>query len=401
MLRTEQIFSMSDTRKRVLILVAAFFSLTCSGLLFGFASIHDIMFEIGAFRELCPIGWTSTDPCLNQQLSLDLLFTIGTAATNFVALPAGIFLDKFGPRLTGSLAGGCVCIGVFTVGIAGLLSKSILYHVGFCLVSIGGPVVFMSIISFSNLFPKYSGLITGLCVGCFDASSVILPVIGFIYTNFYNNFSSLFLMYSIIPLIATFVPLMMYPTKAFQLEMSRNTTLEEHTPVRRVSIYSLDKFDLKYQLKSPEFWLTVYTVSIYMLRINFFIQTIGEQTLFNKKENVMIFGYMLPAAGICFIPVIGYISDHRGILTAWSTLWIVMFIFGVLDLITENYKNYMIDDIIVYVRYFALVFTRPCLYSFTQRIAQECLVFIRLEQCMDCYSLYVHYYSFFSMCFLM
>jgi len=340
-----------------------FFSLTCSGVLFGFATIHDILLEIGAFRETCGALWDEAKPCKNQYLSLDLLFTIGTTATNFVALPAGVFLDKFGPRTTGSIAAAFVFLGVNTVGLAGIWNVSILYHIGFFLLSIGGPVVFMSIISFSNLFPKNTGLITGIVVGCFDASSIILPIFSYLYHIIQGvNFSTFFIIYSAIPLFAAVVSFTCYPNEPFNLPADAD---DDSQNTKDNKLYTIDYYTLTQQLKSLEFWLTVYTVSIYMLRINFFIQTVGEQTLYNTKYNVIIFGYMLPAAGIVFIPVIGYISDKKGILFAWKILYLSMFLFGILDMLSETYSNSYLNNIIIYSRYLTLVFSRPCLYSFT------------------------------------
>lgn len=46
------------------------------------------------------------------------------------------------------------------------------YVVGFILLALGGPLIFLPSFHLSNAFPAYSGLILSAVIGAFDASSL-------------------------------------------------------------------------------------------------------------------------------------------------------------------------------------------------------------------------------------
>jgi hypothetical protein len=131
----------------------------------------------GVYEDLCP----EHAPCVEQDARLNLLFTLSSTVTNVVALPVGSLLDAIGPRKTAMM--GAV---VFILGnvVFGLGNDSFQAHqIGYGLLAIGGPMIFLPCFQLSNTFPEYSGLILSAVTGAFDASS--LPYV--LYREAYNH----------------------------------------------------------------------------------------------------------------------------------------------------------------------------------------------------------------------
>lgn len=78
--------------------------------------------------------------------------------------------------------------------------------------AISGPLVFMSTISLANYFPAYSGSVTGACVGAFDASSIVFPMLSAAMgPPLLLSFNDAFLFYGCIPLVLSLLVFLLYP----------------------------------------------------------------------------------------------------------------------------------------------------------------------------------------------
>jgi len=56
--------------------------------------------------------------CYEQELRLNLMFTIAAVSTNVVALPVGWILDRFGPRVCGITGAASITIGALLFAFA-------------------------------------------------------------------------------------------------------------------------------------------------------------------------------------------------------------------------------------------------------------------------------------------
>ena len=109
------------------------------------------------------------------------------------------------------------------------------YLTGFIMMAVSGPLVFMSTISFSNFFPKYNGLITGWCVGSFDASSIAFVVLWYIIRYFFEHehedvFGWVFIGYSTIPFLLAVLSVLLYPNSAVEWSDYHTSTNSKSDP---------------------------------------------------------------------------------------------------------------------------------------------------------------------------
>lgn len=87
-------------------------------------------------------GHEAESTCQQQQLALNLMFTLGSTATNIASLPIGYTLDRFGPRIAsivGSVLFGCGCLLFGTADKVLLAVPGFDVHIpGFILMAVGG-----------------------------------------------------------------------------------------------------------------------------------------------------------------------------------------------------------------------------------------------------------------------
>jgi MFS transporter, LAT3 family, solute carrier family 43, member 1 len=143
--------AMANFRRYLLLLLGLFESALCSGIIFGWPSILQILIDEGVYSNLCKEGevihsfiqhalkttnhltqihffvligyYLQHIPCTAQTLRFNLVYTIGTFS-NFVApVLIGIFFDKFGPKITNILASIVFVIGAVLCSLSSLYSK--------------------------------------------------------------------------------------------------------------------------------------------------------------------------------------------------------------------------------------------------------------------------------------
>lgn len=105
-----------------------------------------------------------------------------------------MLLDKVGPRRTSILGGVIFALGCFLFGLGTRTpSESIAdllmhreahsstafdsYIIGYVVIAIGSPLIFLPSFHLSNAFPAASGLVLSVLTGSFDASS--LPMVAY------------------------------------------------------------------------------------------------------------------------------------------------------------------------------------------------------------------------------
>ena len=87
-----------------------------SGIVFGWASFESMLLSEGKFYSaLCPPN--APVPCEEQQLALHRAFTLASTAVSVIALPAGWYVDSYGPVAGSIVAGSLEVFGL--IGIAG------------------------------------------------------------------------------------------------------------------------------------------------------------------------------------------------------------------------------------------------------------------------------------------
>ncbi|CAK7902724.1 hypothetical protein CAAN1_18S01310 [[Candida] anglica] len=222
--------------------------LLAAGPVFGFAALKPILISEGVYAEKCNLNINGTSivsklggtslvsgfasianvdvlshhlsPCVEQDLSLNFMFTLAAIVTNVAALPVGSILDEYGPRVSG-------IIGSFLIFFASLLlryGKSFAnsswfdaYATGYALLALGGPFVFISSFQLANSFPKNSGLILALLTGAFDSSSALFLIYRLIYTNVHKlTLHSFFSYYLAVPVFILVCQVLVMPKDSYK-----------------------------------------------------------------------------------------------------------------------------------------------------------------------------------------
>ncbi|TPX48746.1 hypothetical protein SeMB42_g00317 [Synchytrium endobioticum] len=368
------------SQRLILVIIAVFSALTTAGVVFGFQALRPILIENHVYEHLC--AGDEEKPCNAQILRFNLMFAIASTGTNVFALPIGHFLDYFGPRLAILVGSFLFLMGGILFGISGPTFD--MYIVGYALLAVGGPFMYISCMHLSQAFPSRAGLIMAALTGSFDASSLIYLIFNWTYYALGASvpIQRFFIFYSIVPVALGVTMNFLMPTTSFtprpilsitnDEEISRPNTvvdpaLDERRPlIDRTEASGKDTTValVMKQLKSVEFIGIASMTCIYMLKMNFYIGSLGEQ-LEDKPgaaenpavvESILtLFNVALPAGGILAIPFIGFLLDNYMPSTVLLVLSALGLSFGVLGLIPNLPLQYVT----------ALFFTmlRPLVYT--------------------------------------
>lgn len=207
--------SVPSTQKRTAqILCSITWCLVAAGPVFGFAALKPILINEGIYSEKCHV---KADSCVEQDLSLNLLFTVACMVTNICALPVGSILDTYGPQVTGIIGAVVIFIGSLFLKLGHQISFIDAYLTGYTLLALGGPFVFISCFQLANSFPKNSGLILALLTGAFDSSSALFLMYRLIYTNIEQvSLSSFFTYYLAVPIFILLCQLFIMPKDSYK-----------------------------------------------------------------------------------------------------------------------------------------------------------------------------------------
>ena len=385
------------------ICVAVVYCLFSAGVVFGYAALKPVLVEEGVYSELCEdkphVGNTGTAKCYEQQLKLNLMFTVAAVATNVCALPVGTLLDRYGPRICGIIGSVLLAIGA-TFWIAAPRLAFDGYIPGYLFLALGGPFVFISSFQLSNAFPRHSGLILALLTGAFDSSSAVFLLYRLLYfaTDTVLTPQRFFLAYLIVPLFILISQTFLMPKKSYKtvgelisqaedsqrgnetraqegIETEEAVSVREERRRHREGIITettallgsdsdkqqnevkkkqnksgihgaLHGRSALEQIKSPWFILiTVFTV-VQMTRINYFVATVRSQYTYmlhseiraEKVNNVFDIG--LPAGGVLAIPFIGLVLDNTSTVFMLSVLVLIASTIGVLGVLPYMWAAY-------------------------------------------------------------
>ncbi|KAJ5949966.1 Major facilitator superfamily domain general substrate transporter [Penicillium verhagenii] len=186
-----------------------------SGIVFGFAALKPVLVEEGVYHDQCTEDELSEgiDLCKQQDLRLNLFFTIASITANVSALPVGTILDRYGSRVCGLI--GCV---ILTIG--SLLMASSFRRPGFdgllagnFFLALSGTFIFVPSFQIANAFPRYAGSIVALVTGAFDASAAVFLFYRSVYEASGGTFTpdQFFMGYLVVPVmiflaLITFMP---------------------------------------------------------------------------------------------------------------------------------------------------------------------------------------------------
>jgi hypothetical protein len=89
-------------------IVASFYTFCVALTVVGYQALLPVLVNEGVYGSLCNSNATQTtaakvdapvEACLEQRLSLDLMFTLATSALNMIGLLVGLVMVRFGSRI--------------------------------------------------------------------------------------------------------------------------------------------------------------------------------------------------------------------------------------------------------------------------------------------------------------
>lgn len=392
-------FEVSRSKRILQVAVAVLYCLFAAGVVFGYAALKPVLVEQGVYKDKCTQDelrdgvWV----CYEQEMRLNLMFTVAAVSTNMCALPVGTILDRYGPRVAS-------LVGVFFLTLGALLMAFATdlpfdgYIPGYLFLALGGPFIFIPAFQLSNTFPKHSGLILALLTGAFDTSSAVLLGYRLIYQGTDGSFTpkKFFLLYLIVPVLILLAQLFIMPSQSYKTlgeisnqnggassanenPISDETALlgskngddqakAEEEKAARSGVYgALHGKTAAQQIASPWFVLVTLFTVIQMLRINYFVATIRTQyteMLGSPARAVQVnefFDVALPLGGVISVPFIGLVLDHTSTTFVLGLLVCIATAIGVLGVIPEMWAAYA--NICLFVVYRPLYYTAVSDYS--------------------------------------
>lgn len=402
----------------VQIAVAVIYCLLSAGVVFGYAALKPILIRERWYQELCTQDELDEGVrvCFQQEIHLNLMFTVAAVGTNVAALPIGAILDNYGPRVCGIIGSLLLSMGALLLAFAREIPFDG-YLLGYLLLALGGPFIYISSFHLSNAFPKHSGLILALITGAFDSSSAIFLGYHYIYQWTDEKFKPrhFFLAYLVVPVVIFFIQILVMPKQSYktvgelvtQVEQvsepltdqvdENSALLWEENHLHRQSVVSeiteligsksagahiereenkngvsgvwgaMHGKTVRQQLLSAWWILIALFTVVQMTRINFFVATIRTQYeyLFQSFEKAValnsFFDIALPVGGIIAIPFIGVILDHISTTHVLSLLVIFATTIGILGILPYTWAGYA--NVCLFVLYRPFYYTAVSDYS--------------------------------------
>lgn len=220
------------------IICAVLWNLLAAGPVFGFAALKPILISEGVYADVCKASTTDNEPCVEQDLKLNFIFTVAAGLTNIVAFFVGFVLDNHGPRVCGFIGSFLLAWGSLTMAFAPTSKFDSLrswfpsldpYLCGYSLLALGGPFVFISTFQLANTFPKHSGKILASITGAFDTSSALFMIWRLIYQNYTSKLGiqQFFTGYLVVPVFIFLCQLFIMPTSSYvSLGVTRKFEIE-------------------------------------------------------------------------------------------------------------------------------------------------------------------------------
>lgn len=362
--------------------------LVAAGPVFGFAAFKPILISEGVYKEKCGLGTSEYLPCAQQDLSLNFMFTMAAVVTNAAALIVGQVLDRYGPRVSGIIGSIILAFASLTLSSASSMSRFDGYLLGYVLLALGGPFVFISSFQLANSFPKNSGLVLALLTGAFDSSSALFLLYRLVYQQVKKvPIHHFFQYYMVVPVFIFICQLTIMPSSSYKTigtiakigesgldetgypvgseeslhsQSSRRSstqsngsykTIHEEEADSRLAEKSGGVFGalhgkpLRYQMKTPWFVIMALFTTIQMLRINYFVATVRsqEEFLLDPETALQInhfFDIALPVGGLLSIPFIGLVLDNMSTLHTLTMLTAISVLIGILGLLPTQWAAY-------------------------------------------------------------
>lgn len=249
-------FETSERKRYVQVACAVLWCLFGAGPIFGFAALKPTLIDQGIYEDVCVVS-NQTDvssassassaapgrlvqllsslapvsadelhtegfisKCTEQDLKLNMMFTVGAALTNVSALVIGRTLDTYGPRVCGLVGAGFLLLAsALFIYSKAILARGLFdpFLVGYSCMALGGPFAYISSFQLSNAFPEKSGLVLALLTGAFDTSSAVFLIYKKLYLGHpaFFRLETFYKLYLVVPLFIIVVQFLVMPQESY------------------------------------------------------------------------------------------------------------------------------------------------------------------------------------------
>jgi MFS family permease len=302
-----------------------------SGIIFGWPELEHIFIQNGVYRDHCANEPTPTPspgpitPCPAQSNFFNSIFTAGVFANNAAPLITGIFVDKFGPKLT-SLAS----VFLFAIGCGLFVIPSPnVYLPAFMLLGFSGPGIYVSIMHLNNLFPGHQAKVLNFFSGTFTVSNFVFKVFRILNEdNGWFTIPRLFIILVVVLVPFFLLGAIIWPNKPYQLPTVADDDFAQRMPlVEKGETKILYNGNLKTQIVAPELWLIIAWMAITNLHIAFFVGSAADQF----PQTVGIFNWIWEFGWVA-IPAFGIMLDKMGIVFSIFVSNIALFLWSIIGI---------------------------------------------------------------------
>ncbi|KAF7130887.1 hypothetical protein CNMCM5793_003757 [Aspergillus hiratsukae] len=202
-----------------------------SGIVFGFAALKPVLIDQGVYRDLCTEEELrdGVDVCFEQDLRLNLFFTIGSITANVSALLVGTLLDRYGSRICGFIGSALLAAGSLLMAISFSQPAFDGYIIANFFLALGGTFIFVPSFQIANAFPKHAGIIVALVTGAFDASAAVYLFYRILYDSNPQVFTpqKFFLGYLTVPVVLLVAMVAIMPAQDYQSTQQLEVKMEK------------------------------------------------------------------------------------------------------------------------------------------------------------------------------
>lgn len=370
-----------------------------TGIIFGWDPFLVMLERDHQYQYLCKPN--EQTPCPPQATRLNAVYTIASTLLSTAALPAGMFLDRFGPLPTELVAGVCTISGLVLLAISDSQHFDA-FIPGAVLIAVGGSLCMFAAYSVGFLFPKHMNAILSGVSCLFDASSIVFTIFLIVYNTHVFSRRDIFLAYAGLSSVIFPVTILLWYLNrndfaALQQHAdatddddddSSRSSKSDHDPhqdgastsdaTNKVQSddagaepsdsthhgTSMHALSFGKQMKSFEFFVILMFATVHVVRSNVFLGTANQlfknmgEAAGETKEDIeyvtTLFGFLLPC-GIFAVPIITWVMNRFSITTACQITNILGIIYIGMAMIPNLWVQ--IGTSIVYTVYRAFVFS--------------------------------------------
>jgi len=271
-------------RDRYKLWAAAFIQVAfLAGATYGFVNLEKILVRDGYW----------TDDASTEEMNFGLVYTVGSWCNKAGKLFIGVYLDRFGVKVT--TVAGCIMCAIGLVFCAISTTSYNLVYPAFILVSLGGPAIQLGTQTISDLFTNKAMVMSSL------TWSLQLSTLWFMVVNVLNiegiNETLLFMCYATIAAVLGIQCWWIYPWK---FKSAKRLQEEDQCPVtgwevaRQSMLITTGRYPEDF-LETGSLWQMMFSIdyillncwfSGHILYLEFWVMTVGTQTELMTGENM-------------------------------------------------------------------------------------------------------------------